>query len=64
MKIKLVFINFIFYLFAFKSADDKVTIWLIGDSTIAEKLTTKYPETGWGMPFQNYFDLFSPIISE
>jgi lysophospholipase L1-like esterase len=62
MKIKLVFINFIFCLFAFKSADDRVTIWLIGDSTIAEKLTTKYPETGWGMPFQNYFDLSKVTI--
>lgn len=57
MKIRLVLITLIFSLFAFKSTDKKVTVWLVGDSTIAEKLMTRYPETGWGMPFQNYFDL-------
>jgi lysophospholipase L1-like esterase len=57
MKNKILLFGIFFCLLAFKPADEKVTIWLVGDSTIAEKLTTKYPETGWGMPFQNYFDL-------
>lgn len=35
---------------------DKVTVYLIGDSTIANKAITAYPETGWGMPFQFMFD--------
>jgi lysophospholipase L1-like esterase len=35
---------------------ERVTVYLIGDSTIAQKLTTAYPETGWGMPFTNFFD--------
>ena len=34
----------------------KVTVYLIGDSTIAIKEKKAYPETGWGMPFANYFD--------
>lgn len=34
----------------------KITIYLIGDSTMANKKTSRYPETGWGMPFQYYFD--------
>lgn len=34
----------------------KLTIWLCGDSTIANKLTTTYPETGWGMPFVYFWD--------
>lgn len=33
-----------------------ITIFLTGDSTMAEKRTTAYPETGWGMPFQYMFD--------
>lgn len=35
---------------------DKLTIWLIGDSTISIKEKKAYPETGWGMPFVNFFD--------
>jgi lysophospholipase L1-like esterase len=34
----------------------KATVYLIGDSTIAIKDKGAYPETGWGMPFANYFD--------
>jgi lysophospholipase L1-like esterase len=33
-----------------------LTVYLIGDSTIANKLTTAYPEHGWGMPFKHFFD--------
>lgn len=31
-------------------------IWLIGDSTISIKEIKAYPETGWGMPFANFWD--------
>jgi pectinesterase len=31
-------------------------VWLIGDSTMADKEIKAYPETGWGMPFANFFD--------
>lgn len=34
----------------------KITIWLIGDSTMSDKETKAYPETGWGMPFVNFWD--------
>ena len=34
----------------------KMKIWLCGDSTIAIKQTTAYPETGWGMPFTYFWD--------
>lgn len=36
--------------------EDKTTVFIIGDSTAANKLTTAYPETGWGMPFTYFFD--------
>lgn len=35
---------------------EEVTVFLIGDSTMSEKAVDAYPETGWGMPFQYYFD--------
>jgi lysophospholipase L1-like esterase len=34
----------------------KITIWMIGDSTMAVKDPKTYPETGWGMPFVYFFD--------
>ena len=34
----------------------KIRVYLIGDSTIANKEVKAYPETGWGMPFSNFFD--------
>ena len=48
----------IFFLFSFFAPPEKnnIRIYLIGDSTIAEKTTNKYPETGWGMPFRYFFD--------
>ncbi|HLR25850.1 MAG TPA: rhamnogalacturonan acetylesterase [Fodinibius sp.] len=33
-----------------------ITVYLIGDSTMSDKAVDAYPETGWGMPFQHYFD--------
>src|SRR5688572_32250403 len=40
----------------------KITVYLIGDSTISIKETKAYPETGWGMPFAHFFD--STIVIE
>lgn len=34
----------------------KIKVWLIGDSTMADKEVRAYPETGWGMPFAFFFD--------
>ncbi len=33
-----------------------LTIWLVGDSTMSKKEVKAYPETGWGMPFSNFWD--------
>jgi pectinesterase len=37
-------------------AKKKIKLWIIGDSTAANKLPKAYPETGWGMKFQPFFD--------
>lgn len=34
----------------------KIHVYLVGDSTMADKEVKNYPETGWGMPFRDYFD--------
>ncbi|MEY4331829.1 MAG: hypothetical protein RLZZ196_567 [Bacteroidota bacterium] len=44
------------FLFSFMHTEKKKKIWLCGDSTIAIKQTTAYPETGWGMPFVYLWD--------
>lgn len=36
---------------------DPITIFLVGDSTTAQKLVSKKPETGWGESLQQYFDV-------
>ncbi|MFL5773318.1 MAG: rhamnogalacturonan acetylesterase [Flavisolibacter sp.] len=54
--------KFVRYLFAwiilvsFTLPAEKIKVWLIGDSTIANKEVKAYPETGWGMPFRYMFD--------
>jgi lysophospholipase L1-like esterase len=42
--------------FFFIVAQKKTRVWLIGDSTMANKEVKAYPETGWGMPFSFFFD--------
>src|SRR3954471_18563281 len=55
MKTKSFFLGFL-VLMAFTSPPKKIRVWLIGDSTMANKEVKAYPETGWGMPFSYFFD--------
>lgn len=57
MKNKLVLLFSLFFLFsAFKSDTPKLTIFMIGDSTMANKnLTGGNPERGWGMVLPGFF---------
>jgi len=41
---------------SFSFPQKKITVYLIGDSTMADKEVSAYPETGWGMPFHYFFD--------
>jgi lysophospholipase L1-like esterase len=43
-------------LWAFRAGPDKITVYLIGDSTMSVKEKRYYPETGWGMPFVYFFN--------
>lgn len=39
---------------AILSTPETVTVYMIGDSTMANKSTKKYPEMGWGQAFAEY----------
>lgn len=41
---------------AFIQQPRKITVYLAGDSTMANKVVNARPETGWGMPFYAFFD--------
>lgn len=45
------------------AGDEPTRIYLIGDSTMADKDIHKYPETGWGMPFRYYFDSTVTVVN-
>lgn len=38
-------------------APDPIIVFLAGDSTMAQKLASRRPETGWGEALQQYFDI-------
>lgn len=43
-------------LFSILTPRNKITVFIAGDSTAANKEVKAYPETGWGMPFAYFFD--------
>jgi lysophospholipase L1-like esterase len=45
-------------------AKKKIKIFLAGDSTMSIKETKAYPETGWGMPFQYFWDSTVTVINK
>jgi lysophospholipase L1-like esterase len=53
---RIIFVIIFLSLVAFSLPPKKIKIWLIGDSTMANKEIKAYPETGWGMPFSYFFD--------
>lgn len=44
------------FLAMFFGDQQNIKVYLIGDSTMADKQINTYPETGWGMPFAHFFD--------
>jgi lysophospholipase L1-like esterase len=51
--------------FAFTFAPErKIRIFLAGDSTIAIKDPNAYPETGWGMPFVQFWDSSVTVVNK
>jgi DNA sulfur modification protein DndE len=44
-----------FFYFSF-TAMEPIRVFLIGDSTMADKVSADFPETGWGMPFAGFLN--------
>ncbi len=42
----------------------KIKIFLAGDSTMSIKDRRNYPETGWGMPFEQFWDSSVTIVNK
>jgi len=52
-------------LFAFSLPEKKrIKIFIAGDSTASIKETKAYPETGWGMPFVNFWDSTVTVVNK
>ena len=49
---------------AFYVPPSHITVYLAGDSTMADKEVKAYPETGWGMPFKAFFDQSVTVVNK
>ncbi len=56
MKFYVVTISILLFAMNISAQKSPITIFLAGDSTMAEKAENKRPETGWGEKLQQYFD--------
>jgi lysophospholipase L1-like esterase len=54
----------LFALCAFVILPGHTTVYLAGDSTMADKEVKAYPETGWGMPFKAFFDTTVTVVNK
>jgi lysophospholipase L1-like esterase len=56
-KMRLVAIPLFIFLVSFALPESrKIKVYMVGDSTMCLYDKTRFPLTGWGMPFANYFD--------
>ena len=54
--LKIISTSLLVLMITFAQAPKQITVYIIGDSTAANKSKDKYPETGWGMAFSSFFD--------
>ena len=64
MKNTILFFGSIFLLSFALPEKKKIKIFLAGDSTIAIKDTKAFPETGWGMPFVQFWDSTVTVVNK
>ena len=61
---KILILPVVLFLLAFMLPEKKkITIFMAGDSTMSIKEKKAYPETGWGMPFANFWDSSVTIVN-
>lgn len=49
---------------AFLPQKKKIHVWLIGDSTMCTQPRDRSPVTGWGTPFEDFFDSTVAIVNK
>jgi lysophospholipase L1-like esterase len=49
---------------SFVSRQEKLKIFLAGDSTMSVKAVSAYPETGWGMPFTHFWNQDVEVVNK
>lgn len=49
--------------FAFATPPKKIRIWLIGDSTVCTQPKDRSPVTGWGTPFEDFWDSTVTVLN-
>ena len=62
MKISIAIISILLTSASIFAQKSPITIYLAGDSTMAQKADDKRPETGWGEMLQKYFDAQKVVI--
>ena len=50
--------------FSFRMDEKKIRIFLAGDSTMSIKDPKTYPETGWGMPFTQFWNSNVEVVNK
>ena len=57
----------LFFLFfavvAFAVPKKKIHVWLIGDSTVCTQPKDRSPVTGWGTPFEDFWDSTVTVLN-
>ncbi len=54
---------FFFMSVAFTMPNKKIRIWLIGDSTVCTQPKDRSPVTGWGTPFEDFWDSTVTVLN-
>lgn len=60
---KPIMVGLLFLVVAFIPPKKKIQVWLIGDSTVCIQPRDRSPVTGWGTPFEDFFDSTVTIMN-
>lgn len=60
---KPIMVGLFFLVVAFIPPKKKIQVWLIGDSTVCIQPRDRSPVTGWGTPFEDFFDSTVTIMN-
>ena len=61
---KIITVCIILLLTSFTPYQKKIKIFLAGDSTMSIKLEKNFPETGWGMPFNHFWNEHLTVVNK